>query len=81
MVQFFDTPSGRTHYVLMEGVPGQIPPPAAHATAATITDPADPTRRGWGTYVFAAQPHRALSFSAPHVRDDLETENQAIEAT
>ena len=80
VVQFFDTPSGRTHYVLMEGVPGQIPPPAAHATGETITDPADPTRRGWGTYVFAAQPHRALSFSAPHVRDDLETENQAIEA-
>ena len=80
VVRFFDTPSGRTHYVLMEGVPGQIPSPAAHATGETITDPADPTRRGWGTYVFAAQPHRALSFSAPHIRDDLETENQAIEA-
>ena len=80
VVQFFDTPSGRTHYVLMEGVPGQIPPPASHATGETITDPADPTRRGWGTFAFAAQPHRALSFSAPHVRDDLETENQAIEA-
>ena len=61
VVQFFDMPSGRTHYVLMEGVPGQIPPPAAHATGETITDPADPTRRGWGTYVFAARPHRALS--------------------
>ncbi len=33
VVQFFDTPSGRTHYVLMEGVPGLIPLPATHATA------------------------------------------------
>jgi hypothetical protein len=80
VVQFFDTPPGQTHYLLMEGVPGQIPAPAAHPTGVTIVDPADPTRRGWGTYVFAAQPHRALSFSAPHVRDDLETETQAIEA-
>jgi len=80
VVQFFDTPSDRIHYVLMEGVPGQIPEAAAQPPGGTITDPADQTRRGWGTYVFAAQPHRPLSISAPHIRDDLETENQAIEA-
>ena len=28
VVQFLDTPTGRTYYVLMEGVPGQIPAPA-----------------------------------------------------
>jgi hypothetical protein len=80
VVQFFDTPSDRIHYVLMEGVPGQIPLPAGQPPGGTITDPADQTRRGWGTYVFAAQPHRPLSISAPHIRDDLETEKQAIEA-
>jgi hypothetical protein len=80
VVQFFDTLSDRIHYVLMEGVPGQIPAPEGQPTGGTITDPADATRRGWGTYVFAAQPHRPLSISAPHIRDDLETENQAIEA-
>jgi hypothetical protein len=80
VVQFFDTPSDRIHYVLMEGVPGQIPEAAAQPPGGTITDPADATRRGWGTYVFAAHPHRPLSISAPHIRDDLETENQAIEA-
>lgn len=80
VVRFVDTPSSRTHYVLMEGVPGQIPAPAEHASGESITDPADPTRRGWGTYVFDAQPQRTLSFSAPHLKDDLETEHQAIEA-
>ena len=80
VVQFVDTTSDRIHYVLMEGVPGQIPAPARQPTGGTITDPADQTRRGWGTYVFAAQPHRPLSISAPHIRDDLETENQGIEA-
>ncbi len=80
VVQFFDTPSDRIHYVLMEGVPGQIPAAAAQPPGGTITEPADQTRRGWGTYVFAAQPHRPLSISAPHIRDDLETEKQAIEA-
>lgn len=80
VVQFFDTLSDRIHYVLMEGVPGQIPDEATQPPGGTITDPADQTRRGWGTYVFAAQPHRPLSISAPHIRDDLETENQAIEA-
>jgi hypothetical protein len=80
VVQFRDTPSGRTYYVLMEGVPGQIPDPATHRSGVTITDPADPTRRGWGTYVFAAEPRRALSLSAPHPKDDLETADQAVEA-
>ena len=80
VVQFLDTPTGRTYYVLMEGVPGQIPAPASHPSGVTITDPADPTRRGWGTYVFDAQPQRALSLSAPHPFDDLETEVEAVEA-
>ncbi len=79
VVQFLDTLTGRTFYVLMEGVPGQIPAPANHLSGVT-TDPADPTRRGWGTYVFAAQPQRALSLSAPHPHDDLETEVEAVEA-
>ncbi len=80
VVQFCDAPSFRTHYILMEGVPCQIPEPKAHSSGVSITDPADPTRRGWGTYLFDAQPQRALSFSAPHLKDDLETEHQAIEA-
>src|SRR5215475_742956 len=80
VVQFLDTPTGRTYFVLMEGVPGQIPDPVDHISGVTITEPADPTRRGWGTYVFAAQPQRALSFSAPHPHDDLETEVEAVEA-
>jgi hypothetical protein len=80
VVQFFDTPSDRIHYVLMEGVPGRIPEAAGQPPGGTIPEPADQTRRGWGTYVFAAQPHRPLSISAPHIRDDLETEKQAIEA-
>jgi hypothetical protein len=80
VVRFFDLPSGRTHYIVMEGVPGQIPEPKVHSSGVPITDPADPTRRGWGTYLFDAQPQRALSFSAPHLKDDLETEHQAIEA-
>ena len=48
----------------------------------TITDPPlIRTRRGWGTYVFDAQPQRALSLSAPHLfKDDLETEDEAVEA-
>jgi hypothetical protein len=48
--------------------------------SVTITDPADPTRRGWGTYVFDAQPQRGLSLSAPHPFDDLDTEDEAVEA-
>ncbi|HEU0177314.1 MAG TPA: hypothetical protein VFV58_23875 [Blastocatellia bacterium] len=80
VVQFLDTPTGRTYFVLMEGVPGQIPDPVDHISGVPITDPADHTRRGWGAYVFAAQPQRALSFSAPHPHDDLETEVEAVEA-
>jgi hypothetical protein len=80
VVQFLDTPAGRTYYVLMEGVPGQIPDPKDHPSSVTISDPANPTRRGWGTYVFNPQPQRALSLSAPHPHDDLETEVQAVEA-
>jgi hypothetical protein len=82
VVQFLDTPTGRTYYVLMEGVPGQIPAPVDHLSGSvTITEPpADCTRRGWGTYVFAAQPQRALSLSAPHLFDDAETEIEAVEA-
>jgi hypothetical protein len=80
VVEFLDTPTDRTYYVLMEGVPGQIAAPASHPSGVTITDPADPTRRGWGTYVFDAQPRRALSISAPHPHDDLETEDEAVEA-
>ena len=81
VVQFLDTSTGRTYYVLMEGVPGEIPAPADHPSGSvTITDPADPTRRGWGTYVFDAQPQRGLSLSAPHPFDDLDTEDEAVEA-
>ena len=35
VVRFVDTPSGRTHYILMEGVPGRIPAPAAHLSGAS----------------------------------------------
>jgi hypothetical protein len=80
VVQFIDTSTDLTYYVLMEGVPGQIPAAVNHPTGVTITDPADPARRGWGTYVLAAQPRRALSISAPHLFDDVKTELQAVEA-
>jgi hypothetical protein len=81
VVQFLDTSTGRTYYVLMEGVPGQIPAPVDHPSGSVpITDPADPARRGWGTYVFAAKPQRALSLSAPHLFDDADTEMEAVEA-
>ena len=81
VVQFLDTPTGRTYYVLMEGVPGKIPAPAEdQPSGVTIIDPCDPTRRGWGTYVFAAQPRRALSLSAPHPFADVDTEKEAVEA-
>ena len=40
VVQFLDTPTGRTYYVLMEGVPGQIPAAVDHLSGSvTITDP------------------------------------------
>ena len=57
------------------------PPPANHPSGSVhIADPADPTRRGWGTYVFDAQAQRGLSLSAPHPFDDLNTEDEAVEA-
>jgi hypothetical protein len=82
VVQFLDTPTGRTYYLLMEGVPGRIPAPVDHPSGSVtiIEPPADCTRRGWGTYVFAAQPQRALSLSAPHLFDDADTEDEAVEA-
>ena len=80
VVQYLDAATGRTFFVLMEGVPGEIPDSANHASSVTVTDPADPTRRGWGTYVFAATPRRALSLSAPHLFADAETELEAVEA-
>jgi hypothetical protein len=80
VVQFLDTLSGRTHYVLMEGLPGQIPNPSSHSNGVTIADHNDLTRRGWGTYLFDPHSQRAVSFSAPHPKDDLETADEAIEA-
>ena len=80
VVQFLDAVSGRLYYVLMEGVPGHIPDPAAHASGVSITDPNDPTRRGWGAYLFDPRPERAVSVSAPHPHDDLDTAEEAIEA-
>lgn len=80
VVRFLDGPSQRTFYVLMEGLPGQIPAPVARPSSVTIADPSDPSRRGWGTYVFNPQPRRAISLSAPHPKDDLETADEAVEA-
>src|SRR5262245_37406918 len=81
VVQFLDIRTGRTYYVLMEGVPGKIPAAVNHPSGSVnITDAADPTRRGWGTYVFDAQPQRALSLSAPHLFDDAETQDEAVDA-
>jgi hypothetical protein len=80
VVRFLDSSSGRTYFVLMEGVPGQIPRAVARPSSVTISDPADPSRRGWGTYVFDPVPRRALSLSAPHPHDDLDTAEQAADA-
>jgi hypothetical protein len=81
VVQFLDTRTGRTYYVLMEGLPGLIPAAVEHPLGSVeITERADPTRRGWGTYVFDPQPQRALSLSAPHLFDDAETQDEAVEA-
>src|SRR5262249_15915982 len=81
VVQFRDPSTGRIYYVRMEGVLGEIPAPANHPSGSVpITDPADPIRRGWGTYVFDPQPERGLSLSAPHLFDDRWTEVQAVEA-
>jgi hypothetical protein len=79
VVEYNDTVTARRYYVLMEGVPGSIPAAAPHASGVSITDPNDPTRRGWGAYLFNVQPRRLVSFSAPHPKDDLETADQAIE--
>ena len=80
VVRFLDAPSQRTYFVLMEGVPGQIPAPVSRPSSVTISDPADPSRRGWGTYVFDPAPRRALGLSAPHPHDDLDTAEQAVDA-
>ena len=80
VVRFLDVLSQRTYYVLMEGLPGQIPAPVGHPSTVTVADPGDPSRRGWGTYVFDPQPRRAISVSAPHPKDDLETADEAVEA-
>ena len=80
VVQFLDIRTGRTYYVLMEGVPGMIPAAVDHRERSVSKPPLDPTRRGWGTYVFDAQPQRALSLSAPHLFDDAETQDEAVNA-
>jgi hypothetical protein len=80
VVRFVDAPSRRTYYVLMEGLPGHIPAPVSRPSSATMSDPADPSRRGWGTYIFDPAPRRALSLSAPHPHDDLDTAEQAADA-
>ena len=80
VVRFLDAPSQRTYFVLMEGLPGQIPAPVGRPASVTIDDPADASRRGWGTYVFDPAPRRALSLSAPHPHDDLDTAEQAADA-
>jgi hypothetical protein len=81
VVQFLDIRTGRTYYVLMEGAPGRIPAAVNHPSGSVkITEAADPTRRGWGTYVFDPQPQRALSLSAPHLFDDAETQDEAVDA-
>jgi hypothetical protein len=80
VVRFTDAPSQRLYYVLMEGLPGHIPAPVGGPSSVTISDPADPARRGWGTYVFDPAARRALSLSAPHPHDDLDTAEQAADA-
>jgi hypothetical protein len=80
VVAFLDVSSQRTYYVLMEGLPGQIPAPVGRPSSVAIDDPADQSRRGWGTYVFDPQGRRALSLSAPHPHDDLDTAEQATDA-
>ena len=80
VVRILDMPSQRTYYVMMEGLPGQIPAAATHSSGISISDPADGTRRGWGTYIFDPQPRRALALSAPHPHDDLDTAEQAVDA-
>jgi hypothetical protein len=64
----------------MEGLPGHIPAAVTRPSSVSIPDPADPSRRGWGTYIFDPVPRRALSLSAPHPHDDLDTAEQAADA-
>jgi hypothetical protein len=64
----------------MEGLPGHIPAAVSRPSSVTISDPTDQSRRGWGTYVFDPVPRRALSLSAPHPHDDLDTAEQAVDA-
>jgi hypothetical protein len=80
VVRFVDASSERTYYVLMEGLPGHIPAAVSRPSSVTISDPADSSRRGWGTYIFDPVPRRALSLSAPHPHDDLDTAEQAADA-
>ncbi len=80
VVEFTDTVHGGVHYVLMEGVPGSIPAPVDHAQGVHLTHRSDPTRRGWGTYVFRPTPVKPVGFSAPHPKDDLDTAELAVEA-
>ena len=79
VVRFLDAASQRTYYVLMEGLPGHIPAAVGRPSSVSIADPADPSRRCWGTYVFDPVPRRALSLSAPHPHDDLDTADQAVD--
>src|SRR5262249_61167257 len=80
IVHFLDTSTGRVFYVVMEGVPGEIPAPADHPSGSvTITDPADPARRGRGSYIFHTQHQRGLSFSAGHTFDDVKSQKIAAE--
>jgi len=80
VVRFVDASSLRTYYVLMEGLPGHIPAAVSRPSSVTIADPADSSRRGWGTYIFDPIPRRALSLSAPHPHDDLDSAEQAADA-
>src|SRR5262249_26023035 len=70
----------RTYYMLMEGLPGHIPAAVSRASSVSISDPADASRRGWGTYLFDPVPRRALGLSAPHPHDDVDTAEQAADA-
>ena len=73
VVEFLDTPSGRTYFVLMEGVPGAIPAPAAHPSGVTITNPL--TRRVDG----ALRPHPRRKSAEPlgAIPMTTQTEDQA----
>ncbi len=80
VVEFVDSGTGGVHYVLMEGVPGNLPAPVDHPFGVRGLGRSDPRRRGWGTYVVNPAPLRAVGFGAPHPRDDLHTADLAVEA-